>query len=186
MKNAAKMNLTNWFSRRLGDGTPASTFAADLFINFVLTGEDRTTKAALEHYADSHGKFESDAFRRKTFVYLAASVGLALSRNKHKTNIAAVVQHFRHLTTGSMISQWGMSASCANEQLLKAGDSLQSLCFSPLNSDFAFAVDWSRGWLNEVGVDEENLASLFQVAQDWKNTMLFLLEHIDQERIAVG
>lgn len=178
--------MINWFSRRFGDGTPASTFAADLFIDFVLTGENRATKAALEHYDKPYGKFESDAFRRKTFVYLAASVSLALSKKQRRTNVAAVVQHFRHLTTGSMLSQWGMSTSCANEQVMMAGDSLQSLCFSPLNSDFAFSVDWSRGWLSEVGVDETNPVSLFKVAQDWKNTMLFLLQHIDQEKIAVG
>ena len=178
--------MINWFSQRFGDGTPASTFAADLFIDFVLTGEDRATKAALEHHADAYREFESDAFRRKTFVYLVASVSLALSKKPHKPNLAAVVQHFRHLTTGSMLSQWGVSETCADEQIIKAGDSLQTLCFSPLNTDFAFAVDWSRGWLSEVGADETNPVSLFKVAQDWKNTMLFLLEHIDQEKIAVG
>jgi hypothetical protein len=85
-----------------------------------------------------------------------------------------------------MLSQWGMSASCANEQLVKAGDSLQSLCFSPSKSDTAFAVGWSREWLNEVGVDEKNPDSLFKLAQDWENTILFLVEHIEEEGIEVG
>ena len=178
--------MNSLFRRIFGDGTPASTFAADLFINFVLTGEHRATKAAAEHYADSHGNFESDAFRRKTFVYLAASVNLALSKKQRKANLAAVAQHFRHLTTGCMLSQWDMTASCANEQLVKAGDSLQSLCFSPFHGNTAFAVDWSREWLNDVGVDEKNPDSLFKVAQNWKNTMLFLVEHIEEEGIRVG
>ena len=178
--------MSSHFGRTLGSCTPASRVAVNLFVHFVLVGEDKATNEAIEHYSAVHESFDKEAFRRKTFMYLVACVVVAMSKQQSKRNVLLALDHFRYLATQTMFSRWRVSETDAAGAIIQAAESLRTLCFNPLHINPSFAFDWSRAWLSEIGVDETSSALLVQIAQDWKEMMIFVLDYLDQAKIGGG
>ena len=176
------MTLSNGEARQ---SIPASELAALLFSRYVLADEATVMRHELDRYKD-HPAFKQEVFRRKVFVFLVASVAVALTKRSDKgdANMAPVINRFRELVSMEMHSRWGAMQQDVDESIEMAATSLASLLFTNPESNRGLSFDWAQEWLKGTGVDESNPVTLFKISHTWKVYWIDHAEFISKQRVA--
>ena len=163
----------------------ASELAALLFSQYVLADETTVMRCELDRYRD-RPCFKQDVFRRKVFLFLVASVAIALTKRTGNgdDSTAPVISRFRELVSVEMRSRWGGMQQDIDESIETAATVLASLIFTDPESDRGLSFDWARQWLKETGVDESNPISLFTISHTWKVHWIDHAKFISTQRVA--
>jgi hypothetical protein len=170
----------------LGQSISASELSTLLFSRYILADEATVMELVeLDRYKD-HARFKQEVFRRKVFVFLVASVAVALTSRSGNgdAHMAPVIRRFRELVSVEMRSRWGAMQRDVDESIETAATSLASLVFTDPESNRGLSFDWARKWLEETGVDESNPVTLFKISHTWKAYWIDHAEFISKQRIA--
>ncbi len=146
--------------------------AQRLFSSFVLSDEASIMSSQDSNLKTAPG-FESRAFERQRFIYLAASVAIALTNaSSRDATVIEVIPHFRRLVTMEMQKRWGDRADRVDLEIERASSDYGALLFTNPQDDRGLSFDWSKEWLARVGVQESNPATLFLISTAWKTQFL--------------
>ena len=183
-----------WYSRRAVMSSsdpqrPDSELAADvlaeaLFNLSVVKDEDSLFQDLSERYR-SNLDFRQEAFCLQRFVYLAASVALALTHEQaRQPRSYHAIKALKHLVTQEAVHRPGFSTEKKlDDTIEEAASKLHDLIFTDPELKPGYSFDWAREWIKDCGVDEVNPAVLFKFAHTWRNQYLALARGIRETRI---
>lgn len=160
--------------------------AAHLFAVFVL--EDESVFMVNEfNLIRSQSGFSSTKFERQRFVYLAATVAVALTEvGRNHPVIHEVIPGFRALVSATMFRRWHATDDEVDAEIQMTAGDYAALLFTNPAQDRGLSFDWARKWILRVGVDEVNPLVLFQFSHGWKARYLTLSRFLSETGASIA
>jgi len=161
----------------------ADELAQKLFSSFVL-GEETSVMKSQDSDLRAKPGFQLQAYEHQKFIYLAASIAVALTTASDKNPaIIQVIPHFRQLVTAEMYKRWGEGIDIVDSEIERASHDCFVLLFTNPKDNRVLSVDWSQTWLEQIGVKESNPVTLFLISTYWKEKFLQAAEILSQVRV---
>lgn len=159
--------LGNWLKSMFGPSMRASELASLLFSECVLADQQGVMETPFVRYKNEPG-FRPDTFEQRVFLYLVANIAIALSDAASKRpHLFAVIEHFRTLVRAEMSSRWRYNHEFTDDAVKRAAGDYAKLLFTNREANRALSFEWSREWLREVGIEETNPQTLFEISHTW-------------------
>jgi hypothetical protein len=167
------------FGRLLRTKVRASDLAELLYQQCVL--ED-------EPYADQHlllgQRLDSEALRQRVFLYLVASIILALTWKYRKDPRASgLIPHIKGRAADEARRRWSQSEDYLVEEVDTAAIDLEHLLSTDPNENRALSFEWAQAWLAKAGHEECNPGTLFAISFFWQNQYIALGRMLERFRI---
>jgi hypothetical protein len=142
--------------------------AEQLFKLFVVQDFETDSEKWREHYGHTVS-FKTDTFREKLFVYLAASLAIALVTESQANSFALnVLYDLKPLIVSDLRRRWKTPAE-PDDLVQAASMDLARLLFIDPQSGPSLSLEWPKEWLLEVSIEEANPLTLFKFSHFWKN-----------------
>ena len=164
------MGLLNIFKPK--SQIAAVGLAQRLFSVFVLAEESSVMRSQDDGLKATTG-FQLQKYERQRFIYLAASVAIALTSAASRDKaVIQVIPHFRKLVAAEMLKRWRDGSETVAAEVEQASSDYGALLFENPQENRALSLEWSKGWLARVGVQESNPATLFLMSVAWREQFL--------------
>jgi len=164
------------------ESVPAQTLASQLFTHFVL-GDETSLFDSLRFRYEHVPRLQLEAFHKQVFLYLIATVAIALMNESYRQPAAAkVIEFFKHLVHEEVVRR-GQSVEDVDNAVEKASVDLHALLFTDPAPSPTKSFDWTQAWLRQIAIVEFNPATLFQVSQTWRNQHVTLAKLIGETQI---
>jgi len=184
VKGATKESkMISWLKKLFGARVQAEELAQLLFSLCVLQEETTVMRKEQSRY-DNMAGFQREAFQRQLFLYLVASVAIALT-NEHsrRPEISGVIIPFRQLVNSEIARRWRFSEAEADSAVENASSDLGRLLYANPGAQKGISFEWPQEWLKRVGVTEYDPAALFEINMRWKLHQIHLAKMLSKFRI---
>jgi hypothetical protein len=157
--------------------------AQRLFSSFVVDEEPTIMSSQYDGLKTAPG-FQSRAFERQKFIYLAASIAIALTNaSSRDSTVIEVIPHFRRLVMVEMQKRWGDREQGIDSEIEQASRDYGALLFTSPENNQGLSFDWSKDWLARIGIHESNPAVLFLMSTAWKTQFVQTAKVLSQIRV---
>lgn len=131
-----------------------------------------------------------DKYFQQVFVYQVAGVAILLTdmfeklvTKREKQDIGNVIVEFRNLVSQVLIKMANLSQTEVEDIINKAGSDLESLLITDPNKFPDFGMEWSKKWLNQIGINENNPIKLFKFGHFFMSDYFHLAEVLSRFNI---
>jgi hypothetical protein len=160
--------------------TTPSELSQWLFSSVLLRNENKVMNEYHRLLKKSRG-FDAAAFDKQTFVYLVASIAVALrSISQQTAGTQAAVARFRALVAAEMHKRWKLTGDTVDAVVEEAARDFADLLFTEPGDNDAKPFQWALRWLARIGVQENNPQLLFGISLTWIRHGLEIAEVLNQ------
>ena len=177
---------SNWLKNSFGQSIRASELASLLFSECVLGDQQGVMETHFVRYKNEPS-FRQGNFEQRVFLYLVANIAIALSDAASKrSELFPVIEHFRGLVRAETSSRWRHNHEFTDDAVQRAAADYAKLLFTNREANRALSFEWSREWLREVGIEETNPQTLFEISHTWMIHHVTLVKFIRKVKVEVG